>query len=42
MDNEDNVKIFTRFIEYEKVTELIFYVESEIGMEAEKVHVSVK
>lgn len=30
---------FSQFIEYENVKKLIFYVESEIGMEAEKVHV---
>lgn len=32
---------FSQFIEYENVKELIFYVESEIGMEAEKVRVPV-
>lgn len=32
---------FTQFIEYEKVKELIFYVDDEIGMEAGKVHVPV-
>lgn len=32
---------FTQFIEYENVKELIFYVDGEIGMEAEKVHVPV-
>ena len=30
-----------QFIEYENVKELIFYVENEIGMEAEKVRVPV-
>lgn len=35
------VGTFSQFIEYEKVKELIFYVEGEIGMEAEKVHVPV-
>lgn len=34
--------VFTQFIEYESVQELIFYVEGEIGMEAEKVHVPIK
>ena len=32
---------FSQFIEYENVKELIFYVEGEIGMEAEKVRVPV-
>lgn len=32
---------FSQFIEYENVKELIFYVENEIGMGAEKVHVPV-
>ena len=32
---------FSQFIEYENVKELIFYVENEIGMEAEKVRVPV-
>lgn len=34
--------VFTQFIEYENVKELIFYAEGETGMEAEKVYVSVK
>ena len=33
---------FSQFIEYDKVKELLFYVEGEIGMEAEKVHVPIK
>lgn len=33
--------IFSQFIEYENVKELIFYVESGDGMECEKVHVPI-
>lgn len=33
---------FSQFIEYDSVKELLFYVEGDIGMEAEKVHVPIK